>query len=153
MPYKSQIMVIEIIIDLIYEFKRKVQRNESENQSDWRYHYFVATRIDENCLQGHMLTSTKVQYEHNENLERKHFKQFFPDGQECKVKFKNSQFLAIPLIKLTAEELIDASLHVKPVGQLTIEALELIDSKKLIEKAMTWQDYLLNYQPFEKGPA
>ena len=142
---------MDIIIGLIYEFKKKTQRNESENQADCRYHYFVAALINENGLQGHMLTSTSVRYKHNESLQKEHFAPQFADGQKCQLKFKNSKFLKIPLIKLTPNELINACLHIKPFGRLTADALSLIESKKTSDQAMTWQDYLLNYQPFEKG--
>lgn len=144
---------MDVSIGLIYEFHKKTWPKNSKDPADWRYHYFVATVMDASELQGHMLTSTLVQYENNESLEEKHFKPFFADGQECELKFKNSQFLKIPLIKLTATELMNAGLHIKPVGQLTTEGLELIKSKKSTEQAMTWQEYLLKYRPFKKPVA
>lgn len=141
---------MSITIGSVYEFKKKTTRKQSENPEDWRYHYFVATKIDEYGLQGHMLTSTPVRYKYNESLEEKHFAPRFANGQKCELGFKNSQFLKIPLIKLVPNELQDSGLHIKPVGQLTAEALALIESKKSTDQAMTWQEYLLEYRPYEK---
>jgi hypothetical protein len=99
-----------------------------------------------------MLTSTKVHYEHNEKLEEKHFEPTFGNGEQCEVRFKNSQFLIIPLIKLAAAELENSGLHIEPVGMLTPMGLAFIEEKKSQDEAVTWPEYCRKYHHFDQAP-
>ncbi len=138
---------MEIEIGIIYEFlpKAKVKRKKGVPKHLEHYHYFVATKLTESGLEGHMLTSTPRVYEYNENFREGDFEQSFADGEECVVQYKNSQFLTIPLIKLNADEVIRASYIISRVGKLTDNGLKLIHCKKKQDQAMTWLDYLIKY--------
>lgn len=142
---------MQIEIGTVYEFtpEVKIKRRKGVPQHLEHYHYFVATRLSESGLEGHMLTSTPKFYEYNENFREGDFEQFFENGEECIVQYKNSQFLTVPLIKLTTEEVTRASYIISKAGKLTNSGLKLILEKKKQDQAITWAQYLIKYCNYE----
>ncbi|WP_125932427.1 hypothetical protein [Hymenobacter glacialis] len=134
-------------IGAVYEFtpKVKVFAKKGVPKHLEHYHYFIATKLTESGLEGHMLTSTLKHYDYNKSLREEDFEQHFEDGEECIVKYKNSRFLTIPLIKLSIDEVLSASYVVNKVGRLTKCGLEFVIQNKAQDQAMTWYDYLKKY--------